>query len=431
MGLAAAATVALAVVVALTLLPALLSLAGKWIVGRRARKRATSNRPVHRGKGRWGAFILRRPAVILIVGVLGLGALAVPATFLQLGLPDEGSMAAETTQRKAYDLLSEGFGPGVNGPLLLVVDAQKSVDAQTAADRVIATVKDIEGVAGVGPAAFNEASDTATITVTPAFSPSSVETERLVEEVRKRSTDVGKQTKAQTLVTGQTGMAIDFSEKMADALLPYLALIIGLAFLLLMVVFRSVLVPLKAALGFLLSVGAALGAVVAVFQWGWLASALGVEQTGPIMSTMPIFMVGIVFGLAMDYEVFLVTRMREAYVRGESPGQAITSGFRHGSRVVTAAAVIMMAVFGGFIGAGEEMVKMMGFGLAAAVLFDAFIVRMAIVPAALALLGNRAWWLPGWLDRILPNVDVEGEGLRTNLRRPDPARPVPTAGVSR
>jgi RND superfamily putative drug exporter len=146
---------------------------------------------------------------------------------------------------------------------------------------------------------------------------------------------------------------------------------------------------------------------------------------------MPIFMVGIVFGLAMDYEVFLVTRMREAYVRGESPGQAITSGFRHGSRVVTAAAVIMMAVFGGFIGAGEEMVKMMGFGLAAAVLFDAFIVRMAIVPAALALLGNRAWWLPGWLDRILPNVDVEGEGLRTNLRRPDPARPVPTAGVSR
>jgi RND superfamily putative drug exporter len=430
MGLAAAATVALAVVVALTLLPALLSLAGKWIVGRRARKRATSSRPVHRGKGRWGAFILRRPAVILIVGVLGLGALAVPATSLQLGLPDEGSMAAETTQRKAYDLLSEGFGPGFNGPLLLVVDAQKSADAQNAADQVIATVKHIEGVAGVGPAAFNEAGDTATITVTPAFSPSSVETERLVKEVRKRSTDVGKQTKAQMLVTGQTGMAIDFSKKMADALLPYLALIVGLAFLLLMVVFRSVLVPLKAALGFLLSVGAALGAVVAVFQWGWLASALGVEQTGPIMSTMPIFMAGIVFGLAMDYEVFLVTRIREAYVRGESARQAITTGFRHGSRVVTAAAVIMMAVFGGFIGSGEEMVKMMGFGLAAAVLFDAFIVRMAIVPAALALLGSRAWWLPGWLDRILPNVDVEGEGLRTNLRPPDPARTVPTAGVS-
>ncbi len=215
-------------------------------------------------------------------------------------------------------------------------------------------------------------------------------------------------------------MNIDFSQKMNDALLPYLALVVGLAFLLLMVVFRSVLVPLKAALGFLLSVVAALGAVVAVFQWGWLGSVFGVEQTGPIMSMMPIFMVGVVFGLAMDYEVFLVTRMREAYVHGERPGQAIVTGFRHGARVVTAAAVIMIAVFSGFIGSSEQMIKMIGFGLAIAVFFDAFVVRMAVVPAVLALLGKKAWWLPRWLDRALPNVDVEGEQLRERLADPDP-----------
>ncbi|MFE0512158.1 MMPL family transporter, partial [Streptomyces sp. NPDC058964] len=218
---------------------------------------------------------------------------------------------------------------------------------------------------------------------------------------------------AQVLVTGTTAMNIDTSQKLNHALIPYLALVVGLAFLLLILVFRSVLVPLKAALGFLLSVLAALGAVVAVFQWGWLSGLMGVEQTGPVMSMMPIFMVGVVFGLAMDYEVFLVTRMREAYVHGEKPSQAVVTGFRHGARVVTAAAVIMIAVFSGFIGSSESMIKMIGFGLAVAVFFDAFIVRMAIVPAVLALLGKKAWWLPKWLDRALPDVDVEGEGLRT------------------
>lgn len=198
---------------------------------------------------------------------------------------------------------------------------------------------------------------------------------------------------------------------MNSALMPYLALVVGLAFILLMIVFRSVLVPLKAALGFLLSVTAALGAVVAVFQWGWLGSLLGVQQTGPIVSMMPIFMVGVVFGLAMDYEVFLVTRMREAYVHGEQPHTAIVTGFRHGARVVTAAAVIMIAVFAGFIGSGDPMIKMIGFGLAIAVFFDAFVVRMAIVPAVLALLGQKAWWLPPRLDALLPDIDIEGAKL--------------------
>jgi RND superfamily putative drug exporter len=272
----------------------------------------------------------------------------------------------------------------------------------------------MKDVVTVTPAAFNKDGDTATITVVPGSKPSSTTTEDLVHGIRDAGPDIKAKTDAELLVTGTTAMNIDVSQKLNDALIPYLVLVVGLAFLLLIVVFRSILVPLKAALGFLLSVMAALGAVVAVFQWGWLAGLLGVEETGPVMSMMPVFMVGVVFGLAMDYEVFLVTRMREAHVHGEKPSQAVVTGFRHGARVVTAAAVIMMAVFAGFIGSSESMIKMIGFGLAIAVFFDAFIVRMAIVPAVLALLGKRAWWLPKWLDRALPNVDVEGEGLRTH-----------------
>ncbi|CAM5250862.1 Membrane protein OS=Streptomyces antimycoticus OX=68175 GN=SSPO_042330 PE=4 SV=1 [Streptomyces antimycoticus] len=298
---------------------------------------------------------------------------------------------------------------------MVVVDAKGSDDAKGAAEQVRKTITGLDGVAGVSPATFNKAGDTATLTVISKYKPSSIDTENLVGDIRDEASGFKADTGAEVLVTGQTGMNIDISQKLNDALVPYLVLVVGLAFLLLMVVFRSVLVPLKAALGFLLSVVAALGAVVAVFQWGWLADVFGVEETGPIMSMMPIFMIGVVFGLAMDYEVFLVTRMREAYVHGERPGQAVVTGFRHGARVVTAAAVIMISVFAGFIGSSESMIKMIGFGLATAVLFDAFVVRMAIVPAVLALLGKAAWWLPRWLDRALPNVDVEGEGLRKQL----------------
>ncbi|MFB7554438.1 MMPL family transporter [Streptomyces brevispora] len=418
MGFAAAGTVAIAVLIALTLVPAMLGFAGKRVMGRKARKAAEAeNRPEAKPNmgTRWARFVLRKPVWVLLVGVLGLGAIAIPAASLEMGLPDDGSQPTSTTQRRAYDLLSEGFGPGFNGPLMVVVDTENSSDGKAAAKRVGDEISDMPGVVAVTPANFNKAGDAAMITVVPKDRPSSVETENVVHAIRDAGGDITSETGAEVLVTGSTAMNIDFSQKMNDALLPYLALVVGLAFLLLMVVFRSVLVPLKAALGFLLSVVAALGAVVAVFQWGWLGSLFGVEQTGPIMSMMPIFMVGVVFGLAMDYEVFLVTRMREAYVHGEQPGQAIVTGFKDGARVVTAAAVIMMAVFSGFIGSGEQMIKMIGFSLAIAVFFDAFVVRMAIVPAVLALLGKRAWWLPRRLDRILPNVDVEGEGLRKEL----------------
>ncbi|MEV6330713.1 MMPL family transporter [Streptomyces sp. NPDC051909] len=399
MGFAAAGTVVIAVLIALTLIPALLGFAGDKVVSRKQRKGTAKASDKPNGGTRWARFVIRRPLMVLVVGVLGLGAIAVPAASLEMGLPDDGVKPTSATERRAYDLLSDGFGPGSNGPLLVVVDGDKA-----AADKTVTTIKSVEGWAAVTPPTPNKAGDAAMITVVPKDRPSSAETERLVHDIRDATGD-------DVLVTGATAMNIDFSQKMNDALLPYLALVVGLAFLLLMVVFRSVLVPLKAALGFLLSVVAALGAVVAVFQWGWLGGVFGVEQTGPIMSMMPIFMVGVVFGLAMDYEVFLVTRMREAYVHGARPGEAIVTGFKHSARVVTAAAVIMIAVFSGFIGMDDQMVKMIGFGLAAAVLFDAFVVRMAIVPAVLALLGHKAWWLPKWLGRVLPNVDVEGESL--------------------
>jgi RND superfamily putative drug exporter len=434
MGVAAAGTVAIAVLIALTMIPALLGLAGRKVkpAGEKSRMlgggRATAGKSRPNMGTRWASFVVRRPVAVLLLGVIGLGAAAVPATKLELGLPDDGSQPTSTTQRRAYDLLSEGFGPGFNGPLMVVVDAKESDSPKAAVATVTDDIKGLKDVVTVTPATYNKAGDTAMITVIPGSKPSSATTEDLVHGIRDAGAGIKADTGAQVLVTGTTAMNIDVSQKLNDALIPYLALVVGLAFLLLIVVFRSILVPLKAALGFLLSVTAALGAVVAVFQWGWLSGLMGVEETGPVMSMMPIFMVGVVFGLAMDYEVFLVTRMREAYVHGDNPGQAIVTGFRHGARVVTAAAIIMIAVFSGFIGSSESMIKMIGFGLAIAVFFDAFVVRMALVPAVLALLGRKAWWLPKWLGRALPNVDVEGEGLRS---RQDGERRDPDADPDR
>ncbi|WP_055542661.1 MMPL family transporter, partial [Streptomyces neyagawaensis] len=409
MGLAAAGTVAVAVLIAITFVPALLGYAPfkslprrerKKISGkplsarqqRKAAKRAAKARP-NLGS-RWAGWVLRHPVAVLLLGVIGLGTLAVPAASLELGLPGEGTMAEDTTQRKAYDMLSDSFGAGFNGPLLLTVEAK---DAKAAAERVGKDLADRPGVASVSPATVNKAGDTAMVNVIPTTGPTDAKTEKLVHSLRAAAGGFEKEIGATVLVTGQTALFIDFSETLDDAMVPYLGLVVGLAFVLLVLVFRSVLVPLKAALGFLLSVTAALGAVVAVFQWGWLKDVFGIDQPGPIMSTMPIFMIGVVFGLAMDYEVFLVTRMREAFVHGEHPGEAVVTGFRHGGRVVAAAAIIMASVFSGFILDANDFVKMIGFGLAVAVLFDAFVVRMAIVPAVLALLGRSAWWLPRWL----------------------------------
>ncbi|MFJ4909990.1 MMPL family transporter [Streptomyces sp. NPDC093249] len=427
MGVAAAGTVILAVLVALTLVPALLGVAGGRIEAPRTRNRPTHSEPVDDPRapqapntgGRWAAFLIRRPIAVLAVGVVALCALAVPAASLRLGLPDDGSQPVASTQRKAYDLISEHFGPGFNGPLLAVADARGSGDPKRTVGELATALKGVEGVVTVGPPRFNAVGDTAMITVIPASRPGGAETEAVVHAVREAGGDVMDGDGGRLMVSGSTAMNIDVSQKLNDALLAYLAVVVGLAFLLLVMVFRSLAVPLKAALGFLLSVTASLGAVVAVFQWGWFSSLLGVTEPGPVMSMMPVFMVGIVFGLAMDYEVFLVTRIREAYVNGRTAHEAITAGFRHSARVVTAAALIMMAVFAGFMGADEQMVKTIGFGLAVAVFIDAFIVRMTLVPAVLALMGDKAWWLPRRLDSVLPHLDVEGDRLRAEEGRGD------------
>ncbi|MFE6866304.1 MMPL family transporter [Kitasatospora sp. NPDC057692] len=417
MGMAAAGTVVIAVLVALTLVPALLGFLGRRALSRKVRKggHAADGEGRPNGGTRWARFVVRRPVAVLVLGVVGLGVLALPALDLRLGLPGDEAKPTSTTQRRAYDHLSEGFGPGFNGPLTVLVDAKGTADPKAAAAKVGETVKALPGVVAVAPAVFNQTGDTALVNAVPATGPSEAATTDLVHAIRDKASALKTETGATVLVSGPTAMNIDVSQKLNDALLPYLAVVVGLAVLLLLVVFRSILVPLKAALGFLLSVVAALGAVVAVFQWGWLADLIGIEQTGPVMSMMPIFMIGVVFGLAMDYEVFLVTRIREAFVHGEEPNEAVVTGFRYNARVVTAAALIMISVFAGFIGMSEPMIKMMGLGLAAAVALDAFVVRMAIVPAVLALLGRRAWWLPAKLERIIPDVDVEGAKLQTAL----------------
>ncbi|UUU21563.1 MMPL family transporter [Streptomyces sp. DSM 40750] len=424
MGLAAAGAVVVAVLIALTLVPAVLGFWPNAVLPRKARKSGRIEESAATNGGtRWARFVLRRPLPVLILGVLGLGALAVPMTDLQLGMPGDEAKSTSTSERRAYDALAEGFGPGFNGPLTIVVDARGADDAKGAAETIAKEIGATKGVVSVSPAQFNEAGDTAVFSAVPATAPTDERTKDLVTVIRDERPGIESGTGATYEVTGSTALNIDISDKVQSALVPYLLVVVGLAVILLMVVFRSLLVPLKAALGFLLSVLASLGVVVLVFQQGHGAELLGVEQTGPIMSLMPIFLVGIVFGLAMDYEVFLVSRMREAYVHGDRADEAITSGFRHSARVVVAAALIMIAVFAGFIGESDSMIKMIGFGLASAVLFDAFVVRMAIVPAVLALLGDKAWWLPKWLDRALPRVDVEGEAL---TRRPE-TEPAPAA----
>ncbi|WP_329292597.1 MMPL family transporter [Streptomyces pseudovenezuelae] len=424
MGLAAAGAVVVGVLIALTLVPAFLGFWPNAVLRRKARKSGRVQAETRDNGGtRWARFVLRRPLPVLLLGVVGLGALALPVTSLQLGMPGDEAKSTSTTERRAYDALAEGFGPGFNGPLTVVVDAKGDDDAEGAASTIAKEIGATEGVVSVSPARFNEAGDTAVFSVVPSTAPTDEKTKDLVTTIRGERPGVESATGATFEVTGTTALNIDISEKVQSALVPYLIVVVGLAIVLLLVVFRSLLVPLKAALGFLLSVLASLGAVVVVFQEGHGAGLLGVETTGPIMSLMPIFLVGIVFGLAMDYEVFLVSRMREAYVHGESAQQAVTSGFRHSARVVVAAALIMIAVFAGFIGESDSMIKMIGFGLAAAVLLDAFVVRMAIVPAVLALLGDKAWWLPKWLDRALPRVDVEGEALTRAADTPEVPAP--------
>jgi uncharacterized membrane protein YdfJ with MMPL/SSD domain len=420
MGLAAAATVSLAVMIAVTLLPAVMGFSG----GRLGRfNRFLAKRPRRRAEGkpgfseRYGRLVTRRPLAVVFLTVAVLGAIAIPATHMKLGLPDDGSSPTSTTERRAYDLLTEGFGPGFNGPLTAVVyapdvprDRQKDL-AQGVADEI----KTFPGVAAVSKPAQNKAGDITVVSVTPKSGPASDETKDLVSYMRDEAEQIPESYGIDAYVTGQTAMNIDTNDTLAAALPKYIAVVVGLALILLMVVFRSVLVPVKAVGGFLLSIGASLGLVVWVFQDGHLNGLFDVAKSGPITSFLPVLLVGILFGLAMDYEVFLVSRMRENFVRSGRAQESVVKGYGQSGRVVTAAAIIMISVFGAFVTDTDPVVKSIGLSLAFGVLADAFVVRMTLVPAVMALLGRRAWWMPKRLERIVPDVDIEGEAVMKGL----------------
>ncbi|MGW0984481.1 MMPL family transporter [Streptomyces xiamenensis] len=414
MGLAAAATVAVAVLVALTLLPAFLSFAGPKILPRKQRAESgTSEAPTEGFGFTWGRLITQKLRIpILLLATAGLVALTLPAQNMRLALPDAGTAAEGSPTREAYDLTAEGFGEGFNGRLIAVVNGADPQSTGAAVEEAAGLIMATDGILAVTPPQLNEQGTTALLTVIPEAGPTDTATEDAVHAIRDQ---VGGIEGADIALTGVTALGIDVSEKLADAMPIYLLLVVGLSILLLMLVFRSVLVPLKAALGFLLTVGATFGITVAIFQEGHLAELVGVDAPGPLVSFLPILLIGILFGLAMDYEVFLVSRMREDFVHGADPQAATVSGMGHNARVVTAAALIMTSVFGGFVFMDDPIIKSIGFALAIGVVIDAFVVRMALVPAVMSLLGRAAWWLPAPVDKVLPDLDIEGEKLNKQL----------------
>lgn len=418
MGLAAAATVLTAVLVALTLLPALLGFVGNRVLPRKLRKAPTAVAPVEGFGFRWGRIVTRFRVPIVAVGIIGLGLLAIPAKDMQLALPDGASAAAGTNQRVAYDLTAAAFGPGANGPLVVVVKSNDPATSEAVVQQVLTKAQGLPDVVAAQPAGTSTDHTTRLLQVIPKSGPASSDTADLVKNLRSAVKPLATGG-AEISVTGNTAVGVDVSNKLSDALPTYLFVVIGLSFLLLLLAFRSVLVPLKATLGFVLTIGATFGITVAVFQQGHLASLVGVDSPGPLVSFLPIIMMGILFGLAMDYEVFIVSRVREEFVHGRHANDATVQGLGHGARVVTAAALIMASVFAGFILVDDPIIKAIGFGLTIGVLIDAFVVRMTLVPAILSLLGDRAWWFPKWLDRLTPRVDIEGETLRVETPQPN------------
>ena len=452
MGIAGAATVALAAIIAVTLLPALLGVVGARIFRGKTRRlieQAQARGPHHTDNvprktiwHRWGEAITRHPIVTLVSAVIVIAIVALPVFSLQLGLPTDGYAAKDTTQRKAYDIMAKGFGAGTNGPLLLVVEnmpALSDADKAAARQQLIATyggqlpagttpaqamaqlesqvrLYNLNAIAAnimkngdvkvAQPFAATEDGTKGVIQVIPDSAPASDETINLIASIRDNQSELTGDSAVTIGVTGSTALQQDINQKLAAALPIYLATVVGLSLILLVIAFRSILIPLKATAGFLLSVLAMFGALVAVFQWGWFGIT---DAPGPIVSFIPILAIGILFGLAMDYEFFLVSSMHEAHLHTGNAKLAVVRGFSMGSKVVTAAGIIMVSVFAGFISNGDGTIQAIGFGLAVGILIDAFLVRMTIVPAVMTLFGKAAWWIPKWLDRILPHISIEGE----------------------
>ena len=408
MGTVGAVCVAVAVLVAITLAPAVLGLVGTRLLSGRAR--ATIGQPHAAGKPVTRMSTLRA-IVTVLVSVIALLIVAIPSMSMRLGLPDGGSEPSDSTSYRAFHVVDEQFGEGANGPLLVTAtldDAVSDDDLLATQVDVAQTLADLDDVVAVAPIAASDDNTLLAFQVLPAEGPNSASTEKLVQDIRALPQLDGGITLG---VAGQAAINIDISEALAGVLPLYLVVVVGLSLLIMIVVFRSLLVPIIATGGFVLSLFATYGLIVAVFQWGWGAEIIGLHSTGPILSFLPVILVGILFGLAMDYQLFLASGMREAYVHGASARDAVAQGFRAGRSVVVAAALIMVSVFGGFIFSESTIIRSIGFGLAFGVLLDAFVVRMLLMPALMHLLGRSAWWLPRWLDRILPNVDMEGAAL--------------------
>ncbi|WP_216363681.1 MMPL family transporter [Subtercola boreus] len=417
MGLGAAFGVLLAIVVSVTLLPALLGLLNTTLIPKPSSRAAKRERellgPDHAGRPtmgrRWVNLVTRRPLITVIVVPLALLVVALPALGLKLTIPDAGYDAPGSQGRIAYDLLTTGYGPGFNGPLLVTADISHTTDIQGALDALSKQFTGLDDVTAVSPAIPNQALDMAIVSLTPASAPDSDATKALVQTLRNDAPAFSRANGFSYMVTGQTAVSIDISDRLGGALLPFALVVVGLCLVLLTMVFRSLAVPITATLGFLLSVGASLGVVTAIFNWGWLAEPLSVQKVGPVISFMPILVMAVLFGLAMDYQVFLVSRMREEFSRTGHARDSVLDGFSAAARVVTAAALIMFSVFASFVPGGGAVLQPLAGALAIGVLIDAFLVRMTLIPAIMAMLGTKAWYLPAWLGRHLPNVDIEGE----------------------
>lgn len=410
MALVAATTVTLAVLIALTLLPALLGIVGERIWSSKARARGT--RPGgKRLTNRWVELLVRRPWVAVAGVIVILGLATIPASDMDLGMSSGGSDARGSTSRQSYDAIASGFGEGFNAPLLVVANADGGATLDQAdLGAITAGLNGLDNVATASLMGANPDQTLAMFTVIPAEGPHDQSTAQLVETLRDPANPLTTQTQTAFGVTGLTAVNIDITDRLAAAVPEYLTIIVGLSLLLLLLVFRSIAIPLTATAGFLLSIAATFGVATAVFQWGWFIGLVGLDTGGPLLSFLPIMVTGILYGLAMDYQVFLVSSMREVHAQDMAPRRAIVAGFEHASHVVAAAAIIMVSVFASFALSDDPTIKQFGFALAVGVLIDAFLVRMTLVPAVMSLLGRGAWWLPDWLDRLLPRLDLEGEG---------------------
>ncbi|AHH15037.1 MMPL family protein [Nocardia nova SH22a] len=430
MGLGGALAAFFAILVALTLLPAIMGATGRFLFKPKlplvARTDTEDDAAVTNGK-RFARIIAKAPWLTLGASVIVLGLLAAPAVNLSLGLPGDDSQPKTSTVRKAYDLRTEGFGEGSNGTLMVVADLSKvkpeqRKEAVTALHDKLAAYPGMDFVTSPSTNKVDQKTKTpdyvnstgAQMTAVPTHGPNNEDTQDLVKHARDAESELNAKYGMEYGITGTTAIYSDVSNALLGKIVPYMTIVAIAAFLLLVLVFRSVLVPLTAALGFLLSMAATFGTTVLIFQQDKLGL---IGDQHPIVSFLPIMLIGLVFGLAMDYQVFLVTRMREEYVHGKSPKEAMISGYHHGARVVTSAAIIMISVFAGFVLMPDVTAKSMGFALAAGVLFDAFLVRMVLIPSLLVLMGKWAWWMPKWLDRILPDIDVEGTKLRELQQR--------------